>query len=54
MENSTFIEKTMGIINAIKRYRDKHGEDGAVEKYYEEHGTYTGIESYLKQLNQNV
>lgn len=47
--NKSFSENTMEIINAIKEYRDKHGDDGIVEKYYEEHGTYTGIDIYLRQ-----
>lgn len=43
MMNKSFSENTMEIINAIKEYRDKHGDDGIVEKYYEEHGTYTEL-----------
>lgn len=43
MMNKSFSENTMEIINAIKEYRDKHGDDGIVEKYYEEHGTYNDI-----------
>lgn len=50
MKNNSFSENTMEIINAIKEYRDKHGDDGVVEKYYQTHGTYTGIDVYLKQL----
>ena len=49
MMNKSFSENTMEIINAIKEYRDKHGDDGIVEKYFEEHGTYTGIDIYLRQ-----
>ena len=53
MMNKSFSENTMEIINAIKEYRDKHGDDGIVEKYFEEHGTYTGIDIYLKKLDQH-
>lgn len=54
MMNKSFSENTMEIINAIKEYRDKHGDDGIVEKYYEEHGTYTGIDVYLKRLESTL
>lgn len=48
MKNKAITENTMEIINAIKKYRDKHDDDGVVEMYYAEHGTYTGIDIYLK------
>lgn len=51
--NNEFVECTMSVIEAIKKYKEKHGEDGVIEEYYKNHGTYKDIEDYLKENECN-
>ena len=45
-----FVEDTIQIIEAIKKYKDKHENTQLIDKYYQTHGTYTGIIEYLNCL----
>ena len=46
-----FVEDTIQIIEAIKKYKDKHENTQLIDKYYQTHGTYTGIIEYLNCIS---